>query len=398
MSFEPANATKTLPHYRELYVSEQKKPLRITFVCGAERPSGGQRVISLYADHLSRRGHDVTVVIPCHRSPTLKQRVQALFKEGRIFGINNNRAHSFLRDSSFRVLRLNHFGPVTDRDVPDSDVVIASWWEVAEWVAELHTSKGVKVHFIQGHEAYDYLPIDRVSATYRLPLHKIVISQWLKRLILERYGDQIIDLVPNSVDRTQFFAPPRGKQPTPSVGFLYSASYTKGADAALLALHRVRNKIPDLRILSFGISPPNTALPLLAATEYFCSPPQDQIRTIYSRCDAWLSAGRSEGFNLTALEAMACRTPVISTRTGWPADAVKTNLNGVLVDVDDVEGLSAGLEWVVSRTDEDWRFLSANAYGTASIGSWEDSVQQFESALRHACARAQRGELLGTFK
>jgi len=91
---------------------------------------------------------------------------------------------------------------------------------------------------------------------------------------------------------------------------------------------------------------------------------------------------------------MACRTPVVSTRTGWPEEAVKSGWNGVLVDVDDVTGLAKGIQWVLSQSDEGWRNLSANAHATASAGSWEESARMFEKALEHACRRASRGELV----
>lgn len=372
----------------------ERKHLRITFICGAERPSGGQRVIAIYANELSRRGHDVTVVLPSHGFPTLWEHARHLTKNRWLHYSKRVQTNSFFTKTTFTVRRLNHPGPVTDRDVPDADVVIASWWEVAEWVAALSSSKGAKVHFIQGHETYDYLPRARVEAIYRLSLHKIVISQWLKRVVGTLYGDHTIDLVPNSVDRAQFFAPIRRKQPVSSVGLLYSTSHTKGTDAALSALQLVRLKIPNLRILSFGFFRPSNKIPLLTGTEYFCSPPQEQIRSIYSHCDAWITASRQEGFNLTALEAMACRAPVTATATGWPADAVVTGFNGVLVDVEDVRALAEGIEWTLSRTDAEWQRLSANAYATASSGSWEESTLLLEQALVHACERAKRGELL----
>jgi hypothetical protein len=65
-----------------------------------------------------------------------------------------------------------------------------------------------------------------------------------------------------------------------------------------------------------------------------------------------------------------------------------------LVDVDDVTGLAKGVEWVLSRSDEQWRNLSANAHATASTGSWEESARMFEKALEHACRRAARGDLV----
>jgi glycosyltransferase involved in cell wall biosynthesis len=56
------------------------------------------------------------------------------------------------------------------------------------------------------------------------------------------------------------------------------------------------------------------------------------------------------GFNLPAMEAMACRRPVVATRTTWPAEAVKSE-NGILVDFDDRVGLARGAEWVLTRSD-----------------------------------------------
>ncbi len=125
-----------------------------------------------------------------------------------------------------------------------------------------------------------------------------------------------------------------------------------------------------------------------------CSSP-GRIRDLYARCDVWVTASRSEGFNLPAMEAMACRTPVVATRTGWPEEAVVTGKNGVLVDVDDVAGLAQGVEWVLSRDDTAWRALSQNACATVASSSWQHSTEMFEEALRHACRRAARGEIEG---
>ena len=95
------------------------------------------------------------------------------------------------------------------------------------------------------------------------------------------------------------------------------------------------------------------------------------------------------------MEAMACRTPVVATRTGWPEEAIKSGSNGILVDIDDQAGIAAGVEWVLSRNDQEWRNLSENAYATATAGSWDESTAMFERALEHACRRAARGEIAG---
>jgi glycosyltransferase involved in cell wall biosynthesis len=251
-------------------------------------------------------------------------------------------------------------------------------------VNELSPSKGAKVYFIQGHEIFPHLPIARSQSTYRLPLHKIVVARWLKDVMRSEYGDNVVDLVPNSVDRTQFFADIRGKQSVPTVGFLYSTMPLKGLDALLESLRIVRERLPGLRMICFGSRRPTSHLSLPNGVQFFYLPPQDKIRHLYAQCDVWLTASRSDGFNLPALEAMACRTPVVATRTGWPEEAVVTGSNGILVDIDDVNGLAQGVEWVVSRSDQEWRGLSSNAYATASAGSWEMSASMFEKALEHA--------------
>ena len=43
-------------------------------------------------------------------------------------------------------------------------VVIATWWETAEWVAGLSPRKGAKAYFLQHHEVHPGQPVDRVRA------------------------------------------------------------------------------------------------------------------------------------------------------------------------------------------------------------------------------------------
>src|SRR5262249_32608547 len=134
--------------------------------------------------------------------------------------------------------------PVVNEDVPEGDIVIATWWHTAEWVNSLDAGKGVKVYFIQHHEIFPYLPVDRCHATYSMRMHKIVVAPWLKGLMCSAYGDSIVDVVPNSVDRTQFYAADRGKRGNPTIGFLYSLAPFKGVETALAAINMVRARLP----------------------------------------------------------------------------------------------------------------------------------------------------------
>lgn len=370
--------------------------MQISFILPNANLGGGTRVIAIYAQQLKRMGHTIRIISTPPSDLTLRDKFR-YWVRGNGWPKVPSRYASHLYGTELDHHVIDRWRPITDDDVPDGDIVIATWWETAEWIAALSARKGAKVYFIQAHEVHKFMPEARVRATYRLPFHKIVIAQGLQRVMSEQYGDAMVDVVPNSVDPTQFFAPVRGKQPAPSVGFLYASSDFKGLDTTLAALEMLGSRIPNVGTISFGAQRPIRSLPLPRGVEFFHMPPQHEIRNLYARCDAWVTASRrNEGFNLPALEAMACRTPVVSTRAAWPEEAIKSGWNGVLVDVDDVQGLTDGLEWVLSRSDQEWRNLSANAYATAAAaGSWETSAKLFEKALEHACRRSMRGEIGG---
>jgi len=364
--------------------------MRITFVLPPVNMRGGTKVVAIYAEQLQHRGHIVRVVSPPPPSVALRRKLKAWLLRRDID--NDSRSPpSFFDGIKVDHTILDRYRPVTDTDVPDADVVVATWWETAEWVYALSPAKGAKAYLIQHHEVFPHLPIERCQATYRLPLHKIVIARWLKKVMADEYGDPSADLVPNSVDHAQFFADSRNKQSVPTAGLLYASTPFKGLDIALAALEDVRKNFPDLRVISFGTEKIKPHLSLPSNAEFIFHPAQELIRTLYSRCDVWVTASRSEGFNLPAMEAMACRTPVVSTKTGWPAEAIVTGKNGVLVDVGDYQGLRDGISWSLSQTNERWRELSANAYETVAKSSWEASTVLLERALENA--RAKRKEM-----
>ena len=366
--------------------------MKITFVSPTVSLGGGTRVIVIYAQLLERFGHTVQIVYPPSKPMQFLQRVKSRLRgKGLPEDMVGKKSH--LDGSGVKYKVLNCSRPVIDSDLPDADVVVATWWETAEWVNALNSRKGAKVYFIQGHETFS--TPERSRETYRLRMHKIVVSRWLRDLMRSEYGDQNVELVLNSVDHKQFFAPPRSKQTAPTVGMIYSTAPNKGVDVSLAVLTKVREHFPSLRIVCFGSERPPREAPLPKGAQFTLSPSQDSIRDLYAQCDVWLTTSRSEGFNLPAMEAMACRTPVVATRTGWPVEAVKSGENGILEDIDDVNRFAQGVNWILSQPNDCWESLSLNAYATVAESSWITSAKQFERALEHACWRAKRGEIAG---
>jgi glycosyltransferase involved in cell wall biosynthesis len=363
--------------------------MRITFVTPFPNLAGGTRVIAIYAEALSRRGHQVVMVSGGRRRTTLTERLRSLVRGGgwSIRRPGTGPTHYDGRGLDHRPR--NAYGGVTDADVPDADVVIATWWETANWVAALSPSKGAKAYFIQHYETFDHLPKEAVDATWRLPLYKIVIARWLSDLARTKFGDGDTALVPNSVDLSQFDAKPRGKQAVPTVGFVYSSTKWKGCDVSLKAFELVSRQLPNARLEAFGLEELAASLPLPANSRYWRNPEQGRLREIYASCDVWLCGSRSEGFALPLLEAMACRCPVVSTRCGGPEDFVRDGVNGYLVPNEDHQAMAEKTLQILSLSDEEWRLLSDSSYADARKYTWDDAVRLFEAALFRLAERGR---------
>jgi len=366
--------------------------MRVTFVMAAADLTGGCRVIAIYAERLEQRGHEVHLVIRPQRPFTARERIRALVR-GEPVGCNRKHSPSHLDPLLGRpgvtIRMIDDYRPITAAELPDADVVIATWWETAEWIAKAPPSKGAKAYFIQHYEAL-FLGQDpaRVDATWRLPMHKITIAQWLVDLGRDRFGQTAITLVPNSVDTQQFQAMPRGKQPIPTVGLMYSDVSFKGCEIGLKAVEIAKQRVPSLRLVAFGNGPRKSSLPLPDDCEYTILPQQDQIKEIYGRCDAWLLASRSEGNALPLLEAMACRTPVISTPAGAAPELLAAG-GGVLVPIDDPAAMAREIERIVSLPEAEWRKISDIAYATVNQYTWDNATDLFEAALQMAVASRQ---------
>lgn len=349
--------------------------MKITFILPFASLAGGTRVVADYAAELTARGHEVTVVSQPddRRRAGILARVTRRRKPPR----KPTPLLSFLGP---RHIILNRPRPVTDADLPDADAVIATWWETAEWVAKLSPTKGRKFHFLQGYEVLPHLPLERVAATFHLPLRKFAVSAYVRDMVQKNHGIDGIGILPNSVNMTLFDAPPRQRNATLRVGFLYASLPHKNLPLALASLKAARDVIPDLEALSFG-GPPLPHHPLPDWIRYHQNPPQDRLAQLYAACDLWLFTSREEGFGLPILEAMACRTPVLATCAGAAPDLINGQ-NGLLLD-SDPQAFAAEIGRFQAIPTEAWRGFSDAAWHTAChhrVGPATDRLLAFLNA------------------
>ena len=352
--------------------------MKITFLMPTfESFSGGIRVIMIYAQKLQARGHEIRLVCMRRRQPPLVRRLWNTVSGKAV----KRGANEAFRPDGMSVTMVDAGRPMRDEDVPDGDVVVATWWETAPWAAALSPRKGAKAYFMQDYGSSNQ-PLEPLIATWRLPLHMITISPWLKRVVNE-HVERDVDLAPNAVDHELFYSAPREKPARPTVGFVYSHNPAKGVDICVRAAEIARKELPELRVVAFGGAVRPERVPVADFVEFHVRPTDEELRSIYSSCTAWLFGSRREGFGLPILEALACRTPVIATPAGVAEDFIKPEF-GVLVGAEDSGGMAEAIVRMCRLTPDQWRAMSEAGHEAVAGYTWDDAAQLFEEALFRA--------------
>jgi glycosyltransferase involved in cell wall biosynthesis len=350
--------------------------MRFTFLLPCDNFTGGARVVAVYASELKKLGHEVLVVTCAQDPQSLRERLRAFFRDKKALG---PLGHIALSGVPHKIM--SRRGPIGSVDVPDADVVVATWWETAVWMHEFPHSKGSKVHMIQGYEVWfgpHFLP--QLHAALRLPNLKIAISRGLKETIEAELGPLQVHVVPNAVDLLQFNAPVRMRNQPPRVGFIYSQASIKGTDICAAACALARKSIPDLQVLAFGIEALSPKLPLPEGATYYYRPEQAALREHYAACDYWLFGSRLDSFGLPILEAMACRTPVIGVPIGAAPDLLPQG-GGILVENESPQSMANAIVKLCRQPDPSWQSMSDAAHTKAHAYSWTDATEKLLSVI-----------------
>jgi len=358
--------------------------MRITIVIPHIYVGGGIRVPLEYANHLQRLGHRVTVVYP--RRPPYYADVRSHWRGWR--GMLR-RVRYDLRYWTARILRqqiptwfpletpLRRVPDLRPQFIPDADIILAVDWTTAEWVNRCGPEKGLKFYLIQGYDVW-FAPPGRVEATWRLPLHKIVVSSRLKELITEKSGHQVHGPILNGVNFSQFSIEHKRFNRHKRIGMLYHQNPIKGVQDGLATFEQARAGYPDIQLVMFGTRKPVSALP--DDVEFHENPPQHKLREIYGSCDIWLFPSRMEGCPLVPMEAMACQCALVATSVGAIPEYTIHGTTALVSPPRDSEALARNLIRLLADEGELKRMARAG-YEHIRQFTWERSARQMENLL-----------------
>lgn len=340
------------------------------------RPAGGFKVVYEYANHLQARGHRVTVVHPRSLDPLpgALQKLKSLLWPYKI----KWQDRSVVPWLAMRPeVRLSLVADLGEQFIPNGDAIFATAYQTAFHVAGYGASKGRKFYLIQHHETW-LGPEEEVNRTWRLPLHKIVISRWLMSLAREFGANGDVSYIPNGLDFSRFnLVTPITTRPR-RVAMLAHPFAWKGMADGLAALEMVRAQTPDLEAILFGASARPPELPTWI--EYVEHPTPDKLLALYNSCAVFLHTSWSEGWGLPPAEAMACGCALVAAANQGVQDYAEHEITALLAPIKQPEALARQLLRAVR--DNALRLRIAEA-GHQSIQryTWERAVDAMEALL-----------------
>ncbi len=117
---------------------------------------------------------------------------------------------------------------------------------------------------------------------------------------------------------------------------------------------------------------------------------QNAVEEIYSIGDLFVIPSENESFGLSALEAMACGVPVISSDAGGLTELVQHGQNGFAAPIGDVNKMA---EYALSllKDEAKWQSFSTSARARAEEFSLDRIVSEYEAYYQEVIAREPVG-------
>jgi sugar transferase (PEP-CTERM/EpsH1 system associated) len=187
----------------------------------------------------------------------------------------------------------------------------------------------------------------------------IVVADYLKKNLIEyeKFDGEKIFVIYNGINPAEFNIKTDHIKKrreldidvnVPVIGIVARLDPIKNHACLINAMKHVINKFPEAVLLIIGGGPVHSELESLVKdlklekNVRFLGTRAD-VPELMSVIDVFVLCSRSEGLSVTLLEAMAAGKPVVATRVGGTPELIEHDINGLLVESDDEEGLSKAL-------------------------------------------------------
>lgn len=334
-----------------VYNSDVKKSrLHIVYIMVWTKVCGGSKIILEYANRLTEKNHDVTIV--------------TYDKKPEWFRINDN--VNFVQVSK---------GEDIKKYIPECDIIVATSWKCI--YESVKSNKAPVVFFEQGGshlfetENIEHNKLEIIKQRIGLVQFVYTVSSYARDKMQELYN-QNSKVICNSVDSKIFF--PREsyeEKENIEVAIIGSEDFKFKNVGEILEVYRILAK----KYKNLSLNWITQTQPTKNPENAIVNPPQKEIGEILRRTDIYICNSEYESFGLPTLEAMTCGAAIITTDTGGMRDFIKENENGLIVKKHDKNDLIQKIEILIN--DKELReSLARSGTETARKMNWDESVNQ----------------------
>ncbi|MBU0695662.1 MAG: N-acetyl-alpha-D-glucosaminyl L-malate synthase BshA [Bacteroidetes bacterium] len=189
------------------------------------------------------------------------------------------------------------------------------------------------------------------------------VSEDLKKSTYDHFDIQKdIRVIPNFIDHNRFSLKPKDhfKKAIAPQGeriIVHTSNFrkVKRTKDVIYIFQKILEKVPA-KLLMVGDGPERVNCEQLCRDLKVCENvrflgKQDAVEEILSVADLFIMPSESESFGLAALEAMACKVPVISSNTGGLPELNINGVTGFMDNVGDVEGMAKHAIYILENED-----------------------------------------------
>lgn len=354
--------------------------MKVTFVLPGfkPRPAGGFLVVYRYANELSRRGHDIRIIHPRRVDPPVN-RVDGLkaatWRYRKLLRSSGGRPSWFELDPSVEVILV----PDLDESrIPAGDAIVATACTTALPVWAFSARAGVKFYLVQHFE--DWLcGREMVEATWKLPMHKVVVSNWLFELGVALGERRRLTHIPNGVELETFriLVPPE-ERPDERIGLLASRAPFKGLTYGIEALRVIEGQVPEVEAVFFGVGPRPDELP--ERVKYVRNPSRQALVDLYNSVGIFVHTSEAEGFGLPGAEAVACGCALVAADSAGVRDYAVDGKTALVVPPRDPDALAAATTKLIEDSSLRLR-LARDGCAAIQRFTWNRAAETLERLL-----------------
>jgi glycosyltransferase involved in cell wall biosynthesis/GT2 family glycosyltransferase len=286
---------------------------------------------------------------------------------------------------------VNEFAPVKAavfREFDDwfgADVVVATGWQTVYPVLALEGCRA-RAYLVNDHEPEFFatsVDAEWAAQTYRMGLHGIVGSPWLRDLYVERYGGQA-GTFQYGVDHDVYLPRPIERRRDTVVAYARAVTPRRAVALGILALAELRRRRPDVRIVLFGDpAPPRAPFEY----EHAGVAGHEELSWLYSQATVGLCLSMTN-YSLIPQEMLACGLPCVELDRPSPRSVFGADGPVALADQDPY-AIADALERVLDDEGE-WARRSRLGLDFVRDHTWDAATAQVERELRNALRARER--------